>query len=490
MNNTKSNLMIWGILSSLLLTSFFNRDENQNQSQMLILKSQITSQVSSDNKELLSEIKNQYQKFSTYLKNGLLLDKLREESKNSPNVINGDFLTNFSIEYNNLLRKIKAFEQQLPNEQKNEVNNLISQLEGSSSSSDIHLKSIANMFVDGQLNKPEICQGLQIPLQVLTQPDDSNCGLFNQQTYTALTNFFQQENQLIKKNIDELSQLVETVNSDIINDNSREKTEVSENKSPVTLTLIALLLGLISLAIALINYLRLQKFIHYQKKNLNKIRSNTQQIKDLENRIQNYDQQIETFNRRIHDLKDLVNTQSLRLRQLESPHRGSNVNPNTDSVSVNNPSFFHPTSNNPSKSPLDSSPTIPHSAPENIRLAQTYQENPASLLKNSTQVGMTKDTTNKILGGVWEQIYLEENRRTGEYFIVTSNTGEMYLFLNPNSMFNPQTLSTIHKSQLFICHGNLSQSRKGVDITIQKPATVKKEAQYWVLVKSGEIILE
>ena len=170
MNNTKSNLIIWGILSSLLLTSFFNRDENQNQSQMLILKSQITSQVSSDNKQLLHEIKNQYQQFSTYLKNGLLLDKLREESKNSPNVINGDFLINFSTEYNNLLRKIKAFEQQLPNEQKNEVNNLISQLEGSSSSSDIHLKSIADIFADGQLNKPEICQGLRGGLE---QSDES-----------------------------------------------------------------------------------------------------------------------------------------------------------------------------------------------------------------------------------------------------------------------------------------------------------------------------
>ena len=161
----------------------------------------------------------------------------------------------------------------------------------------------------------------------------------------------------------------------------------------------------------------------------------------------------------------------------------------TDSVSVNNSSFYHPTSNPPSKSPQVSSPTIPDSAPENIHLAQTYQENPASLLTNSTQVGMTKDTTNKILGGVWEKVYLEENRRTGEYLIVTSNTGKMHLFLNPNSMFNPQTLSTIHKSKVFICHGNLSQSRKGEDITIQKPATVKKEAQYWVLVESGEITI-
>ena len=482
--------MIGSFLSSLLLTSCFHGDENQNQSQILILKSQAIPEVSSDNKQQLYEqIKSQYQQVSAYLEKGVLLDQLKEESKTSPNVINSDFFTNFSNEYNKLLSDIKTFEEQLSNEQKSEINNLISQLEGSSSSPDINLKSIADVFADGQLNKPEICQQIQIALKIITDPNDDNCGKFDEQTYKELTIFLQKQNQLTKTNIDELAKLVETVNNDIVaNDsnnanNSNNSTEITKvnNKSPFILSLMAILLSLISLGIIVINYLNLQKFINYQKKHRNNIKTNSQQIKDLESRIQNYHQQIQTFNRHLSDLKDLVNTQSLRLRQLESPNRADNLNPNRDlGVASHN---FH----SPSHNPLQSTQGLP---PENIRLAQSYQENPASLLTNAIQVGMTKETTNKILGGVWEQIYLEENRRRGEYFVVTSNSGEMYLFLNPNSMFNPQTLSTIHKSQLFICNGNLSQSRKGINITIQKPATVKKQAQYWVLVEPGEIILE
>jgi hypothetical protein len=258
----------------------------------------------------------------------------------------------------------------------------------------------------------------------------------------------------------------------------------SLNKLPlIFFSFTAMLLALISLAVAMITYFHLQQFLRkYQKQDVNSVRNNNQQIQDLENIVQNYQQQIETVNNRLYDLKNTVDTQSLQLRQLEAQNRGSNINPRTDSVYTNH-------NYNTSNFPRSSSPPPPPPS-EKIRLAQSYRENPAHLLQNATQVTMTKETTNKILGGVWEQIYLEENRRTGEYFIVSNNSGEMYLFLNPNSVFNPQTLSTINKSQLFVCHGNLGQSRKGIDINIQKPATVKKQGQFWILVEPGEIILE
>ena len=318
--------------------------------------------------------------------------------------------------------------------------------------------------------------------------------LYNNPKNTGNSLFFLSENSYLLTNrelqfsidisIYQQAPLVATINNNMVASNSNStETKTTNNKLPLILSSGAILLGLINLGLTLNNYLILHKFINYQKKNRNHIKNNSQQIQNLENKIQNYNQQIEVFNRNLYDLENSVHTQSSRLRQLEFPSQENQHNPNKESKKVSH--NFHSSSQNTLES-LQASSRLP----ENIRLAQSYQDNPASLLKNAIQVGMTKETTNQILGGVWEKIYLEENRRTGEYFIVTNNSGEMYLFLNPNSMFNPQTLSTINKSQLFICHGNFSQSRKGVDINIKQPARVKKEAQYWALVDSGEIVLE
>lgn len=295
-------------------------------------------------------------------------------------------------------------------------------------------------------------------------------------------------------NVENSSNNQQNLSEQVNNQNQPRETTEPMNKLPLIFSFVGIALGLISFALAMITYLRLQQFLNYQKQKQDSRskRNNNQQIQDLEDIVQSYQQQIETVNHRLYDLKNTVDTQALQLRQLQSQTGGSNLNPRADSGyathNFNTSNLPRSSSENlPSQTPY-SSPLPPPS--EKVRLAQNYQENPTNLLQNATQVGMTKETTNKILGGVWEQIYLEENRRTGEYFIVTSNTGEMYLFLNPNSVFNPQTLSTINKSQLFICHGNLSQSRKGIDINIQKPATVKKQAQSWILVEPGEIILE
>jgi hypothetical protein len=487
MNNIVTKLvMILGFPSL-----FFNSFLSKNESAIAIFNGSISPAFANNSQqELYEQIQRQGQKFSPYLQeNGELLETLKEESKNSPNVINGDVLTSFSNEYEQLFSQLKSFQEQLPNEPTREVNNLIAQLETGSAEGNMSLQSVAELFADGQLNKPEICEQLQVPLGTVTEPNAPNCGLFNEETYTQLANFLAEQNQLINNIIDELAPLIvtESANSNLVEsdgNNSRATAEASNSKLPLIVSSVAILLALISLGIAVINFLRLQKFIDSQNKNISIILESQEQ--DLESKVQNYHQQIDTFNRRLYDLKEKVDSHALLLKQLQSPH--SNLNPNTDSRpashNFNSPSAYHLRSTHDSSSSF-SSPT-----PENIRLAQSYQQNPTSFVANATQVGMTKDTTNKILGGVWEQIYLEENRRTGEYFIVTSNSGEMYLFLNPHSMFNPQTLSTINKSQLFTCHGNLSQSRKGIDITIQKPAKVKKEAQYWVLVEPGDIILE
>lgn len=130
------------------------------------------------------------------------------------------------------------------------------------------------------------------------------------------------------------------------------------------------------------------------------------------------------------------------------------------------------------------------SVPEDVRLTNLYRENSQGLLQNAIRVSMTKETVNKVLAGTWEGLVeLENNSRQGEFYIVQSNSDESYLFLDPNTKFNPQTLQNINKSQLFICNDNLSQTFKGSDINIIKPALVKQNNQYWQLIKSGEIDL-
>ena len=138
-------------------------------------------------------------------------------------------------------------------------------------------------------------------------------------------------------------------------------------------------------------------------------------------------------------------------------------------------------------------PPPPPPMSEDVRLINLYRENPQGLLKNAIRVSMTKDTVNKVLAGTWEALVeLENNNRQGEYYIVASNSnnGDFYLFLDPHTPFNSQTLQQIKKSQLFICNGNLSQTLKGNQISIIKPAIVKQITKNkWALFQSGEIDL-
>lgn len=131
----------------------------------------------------------------------------------------------------------------------------------------------------------------------------------------------------------------------------------------------------------------------------------------------------------------------------------------------------------------------PQEESEYSSLLKAYRENPNSLFHNAIQVALTKETVEKIMTGSWGGVVeFQEDHRRGDYYVVGDDMGSFYLFLNPDTLFNVQTLTDIiNKSKIFQFREGPNKSYMGKDITIIKPALVKQENQYWRLVESGEI---
>jgi len=127
--------------------------------------------------------------------------------------------------------------------------------------------------------------------------------------------------------------------------------------------------------------------------------------------------------------------------------------------------------------------------PEDIKLLKNYYNNPQSLLSTAIRVRMTPETVNKILDGTLENKIELDQHRTGEYFVVSGDSGQQYLLLDPEAIFNLQTLQQIKKSRLFNCFDDLSQRVKGKKIQIKQLAKVREDGQIWYLIESGEIKL-
>jgi hypothetical protein len=211
---------------------------------------------------------------------------------------------------------------------------------------------------------------------------------------------------------------------------------------------------------------KLEESINKLKINLNEEKQEVRQLKQKE---ENYSQQINLMNKRIKDLKHSLNNLSVIIASLQQNRSQNQENINT--VTYNNHI-------------VKIEPSLPS---ENESLAQKFKKNPQSFIKNATRVGMTKETVNKVVVGTWKGIIELESSRQGEFFIVASNNATFYLLLDPNTTFNPPTLSIINESQVFICLGNISKSFKGSEINIIKPAIVAKGKQNWFLIESGEI---
>ncbi len=498
MKNKVIQLIIIGFFLPIFLNSCNqnNQQTNQTKSEEEKIAEVVTIEEkwSDEKQQLYDTLKQEYIAFNQYLQpESDLLNLFEEQSKTSPtniefNPSNPDTneIVNFTEQYQKFFDSISELEQEFPVEQQNVVENIATQLK-QSSEDNISLASIESLLDDQQLTQTEICENIQLPLQIITQQNDPDCGIFGQQTYTELTNFLIQENQELEFKINQLDTIVtqlknseqESLNSNI--NQNKDKTNITQSKVktdnslPIVLLTITIIFSVLSLIASIFNYLAIKKLkTSNQQANENIDENNKTEIEQLKSQIDSYLEKIAIFESNTQKIQNTLENQSITIRELENKNQPKNINPSRI--------------NNLPPQKLSSNSEVS----TNTHLAQIYQQNPNNLLQNGTKVGMTKQTTNKILGGVWDNIFLEENRRTGEYIIVNRNNSDnnkCYLFLDPHSMFNPQTLGTIHKSGLFVCHGNLAQSRKGGEITINKPATVNKTQQGWMLIEAGEISL-
>lgn len=431
---------------------------------------------------LLNDVEKKYQTFSIELKpEGKLLTKLEEEKAKSLIAIK-EIKTTITNDLDNLIKTLENLNQFVNESEKKKITSLLLILKPSENKD--NLGSILKLFEDNQLAKEEICEGIQKPLQV-ESVSNSNCGTFGNNTYIKISELFEKNNQEINTKIQELKNSLEKSNQ--LNNNSNQQTNNLDKtlfKEPLfiwTLINTILTLGLIGSFIWL--YLLSDKIDKKNHQLSDKNERRKQEIKELETREQNRNQQINKMNDQVNKMNDRI---------LDLKNSLDNLSLNVSNLLQTSPKIY-PEKSQPIITPSKSSnprEEITPPLPENLRLANLYKENPQDLIQNAIRVSMTKETLNKVLAGTWEEIVeFEVNNRQGEYYIVANNSGESYLFLDPNTIFNIPTLQQINKSGLFICNGNLSQSFKGSEINIIKPAIVKPNNQLWRLIESGEIEL-
>jgi len=449
-----------------------------------------------DFQKLYGDINQSYKTFAENIKeDGKLLTQLKEESQKPSSEIN-NIDKRISTDFSKLTTAIDNFNKQLPDNNKNKLEPLLLLIEIPNNSSNVNnsnqqnnkirIASIIKLFDDGKLEKTEICEDIQTPLKVQGL-NNTNCGNFGENTYKEL-------NQYLTDQIKSIGTEIKTLESNLpdlsnqTNDNSSTNSQNSNNNNQfLILIIINSILGLGVITLFILYYLLIKEIGKENKELKDKNNRRKKQIEDLKTTEANRNIQINKIDAKLKDLKNISDNQSMLIQQLQNQKEKSQFPSN---LSDNSPSQATQNNDNANISYTSFEKTTPPPLPENLRLANLYKENPQGLIQNAIRVSMTKETLNKVLAGTWEEIVeFEANNRQGEYYIVANNSGESYLFLDPNTIFNIPTLQNINKSELFICNGNLSQSFKGSEINIIKPAIVKPNNQNWRLIESGEIQL-
>ncbi|MBD2395999.1 hypothetical protein H6G11_17275 [Cyanobacterium aponinum FACHB-4101] len=440
---------------------------------------------------LLTDIENSYDNFEN--DNKFLLKKLEEESKKDPPTTDIEGIdTKIKENYDKLVASVNNLKNQLSEEEKRELNNLLSPLQ-TEKEKGLSVEAFTKLLEDGRLDKTEICESIQIPLGLFLSKNDANCGNFNNKTYGKLSGFINTQIEAIDKEIKTVEKLPRFGNNSEETSGQNNSSQ-EDNSSFLILWIVNLIiaLGLIGAFIGI--YLLNKKIEKENHKLYNHIEKTENKIEELSERNQNQSKQVtkqdaqiknlknknDSLQKEIENLTSQINNILLKVNPLEKQYITHQTQPQNEIITDEN---------NELKPELEEQ-TKSEPEPEYVRLARSYQKNPHNLVQNAIRVSMTKETLNKILAGTWEGIVeLEENNRQGEFYIVNNNSGQFYLFLDPDTKFNVPTLQNINKSQLFICKGNMSQGFKGNEIHIIKPAVVQENNNNWRLAESGEIQL-
>ncbi|WP_330202827.1 hypothetical protein [Cyanobacterium sp. Dongsha4] len=470
------------ILSSLIPTIITNF------SYPIFAQSESNNSPSSPNFQgLLIDIKNSYDNFKN--SNKSLLNKLEEESKKDPPTTDIEGIdTKIKENYDKLVTSVSNLKNQLSEEEKTELDNLLSLLQ-TEEEKGLSVEALTKLLEDGRLDKTEICESIQIPLGLFSSNSEANCGNFNDETYGKLSGFINTQIKAIDKQIQTIEKLPRFINDS--GETSGQNNSSQEDNSKFLIFWIInsiLTFGLIGAFIGI--YLLNKKIEKENHKLYNHIEKAENKIEELSERNQNQSKQVTKQDAQIKNLKNKNDSLQKEIENLTSQINNIllKVNPLEKQYSSNQTRSHNEIFTDENKELKPKIEEKPKPEPEYVRLARSYQENPHNLVQNAIRVSMTKETLNKILAGTWEGIVeLEENNRQGEFYIVNNNSGQFYLFLDPDTKFNVPTLQNINKSQLFICKGNMSQGFKGNEIHIIKPAVVQGNNNNWRLVESGEI---
>lgn len=493
-------------------------------------KQQSTTNINTEYEKLLEE----YKKFAEYIYKiddngqpikdnekaitsgekpalGLLTQFLNEQSKNSPTLIEDQdqILRNYHEQFTKFINQVNKFQGEINNlsDETNNKQEILNKFKDSENK-DLWLTSsdsekFKGYFSDAKLAQQEICDiQLNLGIKVDQKPGDEldkslpACGKFGNDTYNKLEEKLISTTKEFKKKLDEINPLIDTItvsdtNSDKNtnnNTNNANNNNTDPNPSSIDKNLIisslALLIGIISSLLSLITLLKLLNYQKESKQDLEKLKKLSDQ---KNNKINQLTEEIERLKRQKNNPPPV---QTFR-PDYDDINPGYNTHPQRTSQ----PNLFKSTD---LRTKPNSEPEIPPSIPTNIvsdqkddsnNLITSYQTNPQSFLQQGTKVRMTTETTNKVLDGTWNDVVNLEKYRTGEYSVITNDYLNYYVVLDPHTKFNQQTLQIINKSKLFICHGNLSNTVKGEDIQINKPAKVRQDGEYWTLIESGELTL-
>jgi hypothetical protein len=128
--------------------------------------------------------------------------------------------------------------------------------------------------------------------------------------------------------------------------------------------------------------------------------------------------------------------------------------------------------------------------PTYSKLINLYSKNPdnfANLEGGYTKLKFTQDTINQFLQNNPDTINITlEVNPMGEYLLKKIN-GEEYLFPDPQLLFDKMTLTLAHYTKLLLAENEIPIATVGKNITIKKPAKLRKNGNIWTILESGKV---
>lgn len=485
MYNKVIKLVILGSFFPLLLIGCNQQSSNDKQN--------IGDKDSGNNNTILyQQVEDKYEiLIKDFAPQGELLTQLAKASSDEIALNN---ISNITDNLEQFKTAVKKLETNISGTEKTKIQEILNVIETPQNDEQFNLASFVALLKDNKLEKDEICDKIQVPLKIVAQ-DNRFCGSFGKDTYNKLENVLGTEISKLETNINSLQS--SNSSNEVTEDNlQRSSNELLNNNQLLTLIIIMLILNIISIILVIL-FLKLNNEKAIKSLEI-EISKNNRLIKTAETSNNKRKSEITNLTEKIKGLGELIKAEysdiQLQLRQLEVEVKNNSSNDihtsyyPTDQVIIQKDQENNQDNDSPISLNKDTVPQIS----EEEKLANFYKENPQEFFSNYNpiRVSMTKDTVNNVSAGTWEDIVeLEANNRNGEYLIVSDNNGQIYVFLNGDTLFNPPTLQQINKSKLFMCNGNLSQTLKGHEINIIRPAIVIKDNHVWRLTQSGEIHL-